>query len=229
MRSKLIGIKTKEAYQDKDDALRLIVSQNNVQVKIELSPVLRGVVMPCEIKKVRAKVEEEFGFAEMKVASFEDTYAGKICAALDRQHPRDLYDVHELLKNEGISEQLRKVFIVYLISHSRPIHELLSPKIKPIRTIYNMEFEGMTFQEILVKDLEATRLNLINILPQQFTLDEVNFLITFLESKPDWSLLKLNNIENLPAVQWKQINIKIMSAEKTLKEIALLKNLFNHS
>jgi hypothetical protein len=92
-----------------------------------------------------------------------------------------------------------------------------------------MEFEGMTFQEILVEDLEATRLNLINILPQQFTLDEVNFLITFLESKPDWSLLKLNNIENLPAVQWKQINIKKMSAEKTLMEIALLKNLFNQS
>jgi predicted nucleotidyltransferase component of viral defense system len=113
LRSKLIGIKTKEAYQDKDDALRLIVSQNNVQVKIELSPVLRGVVMPCETKTVRAKVEEEFGFAEMKVASFEDTYAGKICAALDRQHPRDLYDVHELLKKEGISEQLRKTFIVY--------------------------------------------------------------------------------------------------------------------
>lgn len=227
VRSKLLGITIQEVFQNKEDALRLIVSQNKVQVKIELSPVLRGVVYPSEIRTVHPKVEDEFGFAEMKVASFEDIYAGKICAALDRQHPRDLYDVHELLKKEGISENLRKAFIVYLISHSRPIHEILSPKLKSISSIFKNEFDGMTFQKISIKDLEETRVKLIKMLPQQLTQDEVKFLITFLESKPDWSLLKLNNIENLPAVQWKQINLKKLPSEKIRSEIGHLMKLFS--
>ena len=41
-------------------------------------------------------VEEAFGFAETSVVSFEDLFAGKLVAALDRQHPRDLFDVREI-------------------------------------------------------------------------------------------------------------------------------------
>ncbi|WP_456640523.1 nucleotidyl transferase AbiEii/AbiGii toxin family protein [Bradyrhizobium sp. USDA 10063] len=48
-------------------------------------------------------------------------------AALYRQHPRDLFDVRDLLTNEGISDDLRRAFIVYLISHDRPISELVVP------------------------------------------------------------------------------------------------------
>ena len=49
-----------------------------------------------------------FGFAEMQVVSFADLYAGKIVAAFDRQHPRDLFDVRDLLANEGVSDELRR-------------------------------------------------------------------------------------------------------------------------
>jgi predicted nucleotidyltransferase component of viral defense system len=69
---------------------------------------------------VSDSVESAFGFAEMPVVSFADLYAGKIVAALDRQHPRDLLDVRDLLANEGIDDSLRKAFIVYLLSHDRP-------------------------------------------------------------------------------------------------------------
>jgi nucleotidyltransferase AbiEii toxin of type IV toxin-antitoxin system len=41
-------------------------------------------------------------------------YAGKLCAALDRQHPRDLFDVMLLQKAEGIDRALFDVFLVYL-------------------------------------------------------------------------------------------------------------------
>ncbi len=48
-------------------------------------------------------------------------------AALDRQHPRDLFDVSALLANEGLTDALRTAFVVYLISHNRPAVELLAP------------------------------------------------------------------------------------------------------
>ncbi len=38
-------------------------------------------------------------------------------ATLDRQHPRDLFDVFLLMNSEGITNDLRKAVIVYLISH----------------------------------------------------------------------------------------------------------------
>ena len=94
-------------------------------MKIEVTPVLRGCVFAPEERPVSEQVEENFGFAETRLVSFADLYAGKIMAALDRQHPRDLFDVRDLLTHEGISDDLRKAFIVYLISHDSPIAAVL--------------------------------------------------------------------------------------------------------
>ena len=96
-------------------------------MKIEVTPVLRGCVYEPETRSVSTGVEERFGFAAMQVVSFADLYAGKLVAALDRQHPRDLFDARGLLANEGIDELLRTAFVVYVISHGRPIAELLAP------------------------------------------------------------------------------------------------------
>ena len=100
---------------------------DSVQIKIEVTPVLRGCVYEPEKRAVSEAVEAAFGFAEIQVVSFADLYAGKLVAALDRQHPRDLFDVRDLLANEGISDELRKAFVVYIISHNRPMHEVLAP------------------------------------------------------------------------------------------------------
>lgn len=131
------------SFLDKSDALRLLVERDNVQIKIELSPVLRGTVYEPRVMPVSKAVEEEFGFAEMAVVSFSDLYAGKICAALDRQHPRDFFDIKQLLDREGITEQLRKALLVYIISHPRPIAELLNPHFKDITGLYEGEFSNM--------------------------------------------------------------------------------------
>jgi len=78
-----------------------VIRHEGAQVKIEVTPVLRGCVFTPVVRAVAARVEVEFGFAEMRGVSFEDLYAGKIVAALDRQHPRDLFDVREFLAREG--------------------------------------------------------------------------------------------------------------------------------
>jgi predicted nucleotidyltransferase component of viral defense system len=116
--------------------------------------VLRGSIYSPELLTVRPTVEDEFGFAEIQVLSFADLYAGKICAALDRQHPRDLFDVKLLLENEGIAEPLRKAVLVYLVSHNRPIEELLKPIRKDIRNVYAGEFQRMTQQPVRLEELE---------------------------------------------------------------------------
>lgn len=72
---------------------RILVSTGRTQVKVETSAVTRGAVYPPTRMVVSDVVAEHFGFAEMNILAFEDLYGGKLHAALDRQHPRDLFDV----------------------------------------------------------------------------------------------------------------------------------------
>lgn len=115
---------------------KLVVRSDSAQIKIEVTPVLRGCVFEPEIRPVSSSVEDEFGFAEMRIVSFPDLYAGKIVAAFDRQHPRDLFDARDLLANEGIDDALRRTFLVYLISHDRPMAEVAAAHTNPDSALY---------------------------------------------------------------------------------------------
>ena len=114
------------------EVTKLLVRADGVQIKIEVTPVLRGCVFEPELRGVAPMVEDNFGFAEMRLVSFADLYAGKAVAALDRQHPRDLFDARDLLANEGIDDALRRAFIVYMLSHDRPMSEVLTARRKDI-------------------------------------------------------------------------------------------------
>lgn len=210
----IVHTRVTSSFQDKADALRLLVERDGVQIKIELSPVLRGTVYEPQIIAVCEAVEDEFGFAEIAVVSFEDLYAGKICAALDRQHPRDLFDIKQLLDNEGITDRLRKALLVYIISHPRPITELLKPHFKDISNIYEGEFRNMAEHDLPLADLANAREQLVNIINNELTQEERKFLLSFKSHEPDWSLLGLPNIDKLPAVRWKLQNIGKMSPQK---------------
>lgn len=210
----IVHTRVTSSFQDKADALRLLVERDGVQIKIELSPVLRGTVYEPQIISVCEAVEDEFGFAEIAVVSFEDLYAGKICAALDRQHPRDLFDIKQLLDNEGITDRLRKALLVYIISHPRPITELLKPHFKDISNIYEGEFRNMAEHDLPLADLANAREQLVNIINNELTQEERKFLLSFKSREPDWSLLGLPNIDKLPAVRWKLQNIGKMSPQK---------------
>jgi len=201
------GTQIQKSFESRDDALRLIVKQGDAQIKIELSPVLRGSVFSEELREVAEKVEEEFGYVEIQVVSMPDLYAGKLCAALDRQHPRDLFDVKFLLENEGITDDLRKTFLVYLISHNRTMVELLHPTRKDLQVTYENEFVHMAQVSVPVKELEFVWETLISNLNAALTDEEKRFLLSFKSLEPDWTLLGLPNIEALPAVRWKMLNL----------------------
>lgn len=203
-------------------ATKLVVQRTNAQIKIEVTPVLRGCVFEPRLRTVSPVVEEAFGFAEIQVVSFADLYAGKIMAALDRQHPRDLFDIRGLLANEGIDDDLRRAFIVYLISHDRPISEVLVPRRKDIAQEFAQGFEGMTTEAVTLDDLLAARETLIAAIAGDMPEAHKNFLMGFKRGEPDWLLLEVADAADLPAVKWKQLNLARLSSEARARLVAQL-------
>lgn len=221
--SSLKGVEVTRAYQFKQDSLRLIVNRSDVRVKVELSPILRGTVYAPQMMKLCAAAEAEFGEVEMSVVALEDLYAGKICAALDRQHPRDLFDVKWLLDTEGLTDGIRKAFLVYLSSHNRPMSELLRPQFKDLSEIYAGEFANMTEENVPLSELEAVRESLVERIHDTLTSADKAFLVSFKKCAPDWSLLELEGVDQLPALRWKQVNLARMPARKHQMALEKLK------
>jgi hypothetical protein len=158
--------------------------------------------------------------------SFADLYAGKLVAALDRQHPRDLFDVRGLLANEGIGEEIRKAFIVYILSHNRPMAEVLAPARLDIGQEFARGFEGLTEEPVMLDDLLETREAFIAELVGKMPHEHRWFLASFERGEPDWELLGVAHAEQLPAVRWRLQNLKKLDSHKRQRLInSLLKAL----
>ena len=193
---------------------KLLLQADGVQIKVEVTPVLRGCVYEPSTRSVSDRVEDQFGFAEIQVVSFPDLYAGKIVAALDRQHPRDLFDVRDLLANEGINDELRKAFIVYLLSHNRPMAEVLAPMRLDISAEFARGFAGMTETPVMLDELLQAREDVIANIIGNMPADHRRFLISIKRGEPDWALLDLPGAEALPAVRWRLENLARLDATK---------------
>ena len=225
IRKTITGTRVQESRaREPERVIRLIVSTGATRIKIEPNEVIRGSVFPSEERELSRRAEDLFELSvSARALSLADLYGGKLCAALDRQHPRDLFDVKILLDNEGITDDIRRAFIIYLASHDRPMHELLDPKRKDVRRIYENEFAGMAIEEVAYKDLVAARETLIETLKKDLTDDEKTFLISIKSGEPNWSLMGIEGIENLPALQWKLLNIQKMSTKKRGELLVKLK------
>lgn len=207
--------------------LKIMVDGGGFRVKIEVSPVMRGTVHEPKDRDIHPVVANEFGYANISVASVPDLYGGKICAALDRQHPRDIYDVMQLMSDTGITREIFEGFLVYLVSHSRPISELLKPNLLDMEQAFENTFVGMTKEPVELQTLVQAREGLIKRVQNSFTEADKQFLMTVKNRKPDWSLLPLGGIEQLPAVQWKLINLARMSDRKHDNALRKLEDVLN--
>ncbi len=197
----------------------------DTQIKVEVNPVLRGTVFPVRQLEVREVVSAEFGFADAQVLSPEDTFAGKLVAALDRQHPRDLFDVKLLFDHEGISDDLLRTFVVYLIGHKGSLTDVLDPRRKELSGLYHGQFLRMTNEEIPLSVLEEVRERLIAEVRGRLDPGLRRLLLSVQRGKPDWSLLGLPGVGHLPAVRWRMLNIDKMSREARDREVARLEQL----
>lgn len=205
---KVPGLTAKRIAGGGGGATRISADDGNARVKIETSPVTRGLVGGTQTMAVCDLVVEEFGFAETEVVSFEDLYGGKIHAALDRQHPRDLFDIAELYENEGLTDALLRTFMVYLASSSRPPHELLDPNHIDLKVAYRDEFFGMTRRSVKLDELLAIRKHLITDIQSRLTGPTAEFLLGLQAGRPNFEVLGFSNASELPAVRWKLQNLK---------------------
>lgn len=202
----------------------LIVATRNARIKIEPNLTLRGSVFASSPRELCAAAQGMFSaYVEVDTLSFADLYGGKICAALDRQHPRDLFDVKALLENEGLSDEVRQAFLVYLISHSRPIHEILNPSLLDCKEAFEREFQGMTRIPVTYGELCEARSSLIATLRRDLTEVERRFLLSVKKGEPDWSLHSVPDIQKLPGVQWKVQNVRKMDKKRNTEQLEKLR------
>lgn len=201
---------------------KIVAQLDVIQVKIEVSPVMRGVVEPPVLMETSAQTRQTFGYVKVPVVAFNDLYVGKLCAALSRQHPRDLFDVAILLRNEGLTDALLEVFLVYLACGNKPIAEMLAPIEYDLDRYFVDEFAGMTREPVSVAMLHQSRQQLITELNRRLTDIHKQFLLSLKRGEPEWGLLNRPGIEQLPAIQWKLHNIRNMSRQKHQAALARL-------
>jgi len=201
---------------------RIQVFAGGVGIKIEVSPVLRGNVLAAEERPVSDSVAEQFGYVETLVLEQNELYAGKLVAALDRQHPRDLFDVKILLEQDGISAKLMDLLVIYLISSNRPISELLFPNLLPLQPVFDQQFQGMSLHPVSVDELESARLEILENIRVNLTEEHKAFLLSFKAGEPDWDRLEYPQAAELPAVRWKLPNIQGLNSAQREKALAKL-------
>jgi predicted nucleotidyltransferase component of viral defense system len=208
------GFQTRTVASVDAGETKLLIRRGNVEVKVEVNFNMRGTLKPTHTASLTAKARDTLlADIEIPVVSLEDLYGGKLVAAMDRQHPRDLFDVMQLFANEGVTPGVRRAFVVYLACHNRPVHEVLFPAMRDIREDFERNFAGMSSEPIALSDLLAVRERLVRELQTGLDANERQFLMSLVNNAPDWSLMDTPHLEALPSIRWKVRNLAAL--EKT--------------
>lgn len=187
---------------------KLIVASETSQVKVEVNTVFRGSVLPPERRPLSARAGDQFSVEfDLPMLAPDELYGSKLVAALDRQHPRDLFDVWQLYESGGITDGMVECFVVYLAGHNRPSHEVLFCNEKDIANEFERAFVGMTEAECSLETLVEVRARLRKDLSARLTDSQRKFLIGLARAEPDWSLLVCRHAQELPALRWKLSNL----------------------
>jgi hypothetical protein len=196
----------------------LNVRSRDLQVVVEVNEIMRGTLLPAQIRPLQPNAREILGVdLELPVLADSEIYAGKLVAALDRQHPRDLFDVHQLFVAGGITPDMRRCFVAYLSSHNRPVHEILAPKLKDISATFEGGFEGMARDAVDLKTLLAARERLISELPKSLSSEERQFLVSLAAAEPEWKLLGFAKLGEMPGPRWKLQNLQTLAKKNPVK------------
>ena len=209
LRGMKLEVKTTSASDLGDSKLLVSNTQVKVQVKVEINLVFRGTVLPVEKRPLSARTAEMFS-VELSVPTLavEELYGSKIVAALDRQHPRDLFDVAQMYEADGLTEKTVECFVTYLAGHNRPIHEVLFAAPKDIVQEYQSTFVGMTREPVTLETLLQARARLFGELPNRISDKHKTFLVGLARAAPDWSLLECKHAKDLPAIRWRIKNLE---------------------
>lgn len=211
-----------------EEELKLLCAKNGATVKIEVNQINRGLISETCTKILCPRAEEEFDkFCEIKTVSTGQLWGGKLNAALERQHPRDIFDVKSMLQKIGFTDEIKQGFLFFLLCGKRPIDEILNPHFIDQRVIFDSQFSGMTNEEFTYAEFEEIRKELIPLIQKSLTDSEKEFLLSFVSGNPNW---KDFDYSNYPAIKWKQLNISKLKQDNTIKfdeSIRKLEDLLN--
>lgn len=203
-----LGVQTRLIRSKDAGDTKLIVENDTSQVKVEANVVFRGTVLPAERRSLSARTSDLFGVElDVPILASDELYAGKLVAALDRQHPRDLFDVWQLYESGGITDGMIECFVIYLAGHNRPPHEVLFGNDKDIAGEYERAFVGLTEVACSVETLLDARTRLRHELPRLLSPAHKRFLSGLVRAQPDWSLVQCQHAAQLPALRWKLSNL----------------------
>ncbi len=205
----------------KGDEAKLLVADQASQIKVEANFVFRGTLLPVIQRVLVSSARDLFTMAmELPVLAIAELYGSKLVAALDRQHPRDWFDVAAMMDRFGLEAGMVDCFVAYLVGHNRPVHEVLFSNDLPLEAIFNTDFVGMTATEVPLQHLVDTRQRIRQELPKALTDRHRRFLLSFVRAEPDWTLMPFGHLKELPAIRWKLLNLeKLRTSNKARFEL----------
>lgn len=207
---------------------KIYCSQKGIMVKIEVSGTKRGLIEQCETRTLCKKAQDEFETSnKAKIVSLSQLYGGKITAALDRQHPRDLFDVKLMFDFVTDFEQIKKGFLYCLLGGDRPIIESLSPNRIDQQETMIKQFSGMTDIPFSYSDYEETREKLIDFINSNLTQQDKEFLIAFEAGDELFPFANYQEFLQFPSVQWKLQNVNKLKGLNPIKHKNSVKMLEN--
>lgn len=202
------GLEAEVSATKDGDEIKLFIRRGRNQVKVEVNHIFRGTVLPVETRQLGSEARTLFTTElSLPVLAVAELYGSKLVAAMDRQHPRDLFDVRGLFERGGLTADVIECFVCYLAGHNRPVHEVLFSRDLDMSSAFDNEFVGMTRNPITLAELEAVRRRLKNELPVALTANQRKFLLGLVAGEPEWTLMKCPHLAQLPAIRWKLQNL----------------------
>ncbi|MBR1808196.1 MAG: nucleotidyl transferase AbiEii/AbiGii toxin family protein [Paludibacteraceae bacterium] len=207
----------------KPDVWKLLCTLNTAMVKIEVNGTKRGVLEEVEIHPLCPAAEEDFKTScDARIVSFSQLYGGKLSAALSRQHPRDLFDFKHM---NCPFDAVRDGLLLALAGSDKPIVESLLPNPIDQHDALEKQFFGMSEETFSYDEYEQVRKELQQYILDGLTNEDRNFLISFEQGEPDWTLCHAGDLSRFPSVQWKLLNLTKLKKQNPTKLYAEVEKL----
>jgi predicted nucleotidyltransferase component of viral defense system len=174
------------------------------EVKIEVNQTNRGLFSPTAFLSLAPSAVTFFNKScSMEIVGDSQLFGGKVVAALDRQHPRDVYDIRTICKELNLSI-IKDGILFFLLCSGRPIDELLKPNLIDQSETFINAFQGMTNTPFSYQEFLYYRDQLIMDVNTIFEQDDKIFISSFFKAEPRWDI---HNFQNFPSIKWKQSNL----------------------
>lgn len=225
-----MGYEVRQRRNSASNESKLMVVGPLAEVKVEVNEVFRGTLLPLQQRPLSPATEEQFAQAvTLPLLATAELYGSKLVAAMDRQHPRDLFDVLVLYNDTGLTPEIVDCFVAYLASHNRPVHEVLAPRLQTLEATFANQFNGMTRDEVNLETLEQVRARLVQELPRSLTHQHRDFLRSLVKNQPLWDCMPFPHLQELPAIRWKLQNLANLRGKKLVEQNERLEACFQQT